>query len=134
MNSSNNSTDIEIIYYCLNDLCKHLDFLSDPNIETKMICELEFYPVDILMHRLEIMLEEKTETPLYENVIDTTGIEMLRQFANKFYCILIWHQPIYIRTHEKGFSQTPEWQEFSLFAGRLSTRIKDSVKKHKAIG
>jgi hypothetical protein len=102
-----------------------LDYLSDPNIEERMACSLDCCVGNNLPNFFESMLEK--EPHLYENIIGTTGLEMLRQVRKA------WQDAIYYDADGRGFSQTPQWKEFAVLTEQLNNHIKDSVRKKRGI-
>lgn len=121
---SSSETPLYIIYNYLGSFCRDLDYLADPSIEEGMVCTLDCCIGNNTPRYFEALLGN--DLPLYESVLGSHGIEMVRQFQKEL------DEAIYY-DDEQGFSKKPRWKQFSALAERLSLHIKDSVKKHESM-
>lgn len=116
---------IERVYNLLDSLCDDLDFLADPDIEKKMICDLSCCISNgIIANFFEMDQNNKEKMPLIEQIIGADNLAMLRIFEEPFYQATDYDE-------KEGFSQEQRWKDFAQLAQDLSNRIKKSVEEHK---
>lgn len=101
---------------CIEHVCQGMDFLSDPSIEEKMVCDLgccvgDSPERDLLEYHL----------PVIQDHLGDDCLKLLQEYEKRldeFMC------------YEKGFSKTQEWLDFVAFINTVNSFLKDILCKH----
>lgn len=101
----------------LESICTHLDFLVNPALEDKMVCDFGCCFAHILTPFFEAVQKERST---FESILEKRGMDLMDQFATKLDDILDFDT-------EKGFSQKPEWKAHALRIQELSAYIKEKL-------
>jgi len=125
MNFEDIPTGLELQLNVINSLFNEFDFITDPNIEEGMICDLECCIGHEIPRYTEILMECYANAP-DSSILGTTELNTLNQLTEKLSEILRYCY----KNGDKEFSTTEQWIEFTNLTNTANILLKDAVKKY----